>query len=128
MEYPNKKERSFKRLVKSFKFACQGLKYAFTYEQNMIIHILVTLLVIIAGISLNISTIEWLFCFIVIGLVIATELINTSIEAVVDLVTEERKILAKIAKDTASAAVFVFTLVAIGIGLIIFIPKIIGLF
>lgn len=128
MEYANKKERSFKRFLKSFKFSFQGLKYAFTYEQNMVVHLLVTILVVIAGIKLDLSTLEWLFCLISIGLVIATELINTSIEAVVDLVTEEKKPLAKIAKDTASAAVFVFALVAALIGLIIFIPKIIVLF
>ena len=128
MEYTNKKERSFKRFLKSFKFVFQGLKYAFTYEQNMVVHILITILVIVAGIRLDISTLEWLFCFIVIGLVIATELINTSIEAVVDLVTEEKKALAKIAKDTASAAVFVFALIACFIGVVIFVPKIIALF
>ena len=128
MEYPDKKERSFKRFLKSFKFAYQGLKYAFTYEQNMVVHILVTIVVIILGILLKISVIEWLFCFIVIGLVIATELINTAIEAVVDLVTEEKKVLAKIAKDTASAAVFVFALVAVFSGLVIFVSKLIGLF
>lgn len=127
MEYPDKKERSFRRFLNSFKFACQGLKYAFTYEQNMLVHILITVLVIVFGIFLNISVIEWLFCFIVIGLVIATELINTAIEAVVDLVTEEKKMLAKIAKDTASAAVFVFALVAVCSGLVIFVPKLIGL-
>ena len=63
MEYPDKKERSFKRFLKSFKFAYQGLKYAFTYEQNMVVHILVTIVVIILGVLLKISVIEWLFCF-----------------------------------------------------------------
>lgn len=128
MEYPDKKKRSFRRLLKSFKFAFQGLKYAFTYEQNMVVHLLVTIMVIILGIVLKISMIEWLFCFILIGLVIATELINTAIEAVVDLVTEEKKVLAKVAKDTASAAVFVFALVAVCSGLIIFVPKLISFF
>ncbi len=124
MEYPDKKIRSFRRFLRSFKFASQGLKYAFTYEQNMVVHILITLLVIFLGIFFKISKIEWLFCFIIIGLVIATELINTAIEAVVDLVTEEKKVLAKIAKDTASAAVFVFAIVSVLSGLIIFLPKI----
>ena len=125
MEYPDKKERSFKRFLKSFKFAYDGLKYAFTYEQNIIVHVLIALFVVFFGLLLNISTTEWLICFIVIGLVIATELVNTSIEAVVDLVTDEKKALAKIAKDTASAAVFVFALVAVCVGAIIFIPKIV---
>ena len=63
-----------------------------------------------------------------IGAVIALELINTAIEAVVDLVTEEYHPLAKVAKDTSAAAVFVFAIIAIIVGIIIFLPKIIGLF
>ena len=66
--------------------------------------------------------------FILFGLVMATELINTSIEAVVDLTCPKIHPLAKIAKDTASAAVFVFSVVAAISGLLIFVPKIIALF
>ena len=63
-----------------------------------------------------------------IGLVISCELINTAIEAVVDLVTEDYHPLAKVAKDTAAAAVFVFAIVAVIVGLIIFLPKVVALF
>ncbi|MEG0025789.1 MAG: diacylglycerol kinase family protein [Bacilli bacterium] len=128
MEYKNKKKRSLKRFLNSFKFAFQGLKYAFVYEQNMFVHIIVTVWVVILGLLFHISLFEWLFCLVIIGLVIATELINTAIEAVVDLVTVANKPLAKIAKDTASAAVFVFAVIAFLCGLIIFIPKILELF
>ena len=62
------------------------------------------------------------------GLVISCELINTAIEATVDLVTEEYHPLAKVAKDTAAAAVFVFAIVAVLVGIIIFGPKIVALF
>ena len=62
------------------------------------------------------------------GLVISCELINTAIEATVDLVTEEYHPLAKVAKDTAAAAVFVFAIVAVLVGIIIFVPKVIALF
>ncbi len=119
------KERGFKRLLKSFKYAFEGLKYAFKYEQNITVHILATCLVIIAGVFFNISTTEWLILFLIIGLVIATELINTSIEAVVDLITDKKHPIAKVAKDTAASAVLVFGLVAIAIAVIIFGPKII---
>ena len=54
----------------------------------------------------------------------ALELVNTSVEAVVDLVTEERKPLAKIAKDTAAGAVLIVALFSAVIGCIIFVPKI----
>ena len=70
---------------------------------------------------------EWLVLTLIIGLVIATELINTSIEATIDLVTKEVHPLAKVAKDTAAAAVLIFGITALIIGLIIFVPKFIGL-
>ncbi len=122
------KVRGFKRFVNSFKYSLQGLKYAYKYEQSMTIHFFAVVAVVSLGIWLNISLFEWLVCLILFGLVMATELLNTSIEAVVDLTCPEVHPLAKIAKDTASAAVFVFSIVAAISGLIIFIPKIIALF
>ena len=77
----------------------------------MTIHVFAVIIVVVAGILLKISFIECLICFILFGLVMATELINTSIEAVVDLTCPKIHPLAKIAKDTASAAVFVFSVV-----------------
>ena len=121
------KKKGLHRLVKSFTYAFDGLKYAFKYEQNILVHTLATILVIIAGIFLKISLTEWLVLALIIGLVIATELINTSIEATIDLITKDVHPLAKIAKDTAAAAVLVFGLTAIVIGCIIFVPKILVL-
>ena len=121
------KKKGLHRLVKSFTYAFDGLKYAFKYEQNILVHTLATILVIIAGIFLKISLTEWLVLALIIGLVIATELINTSIEATIDLITKDVHPLAKIAKDTAAAAVLVFGLTAIVIGFIIFLPKILVL-
>ena len=122
------KKRGFKRFIKSFGYSIDGLKYDYKYEQSMTIHFTMVIFVIAAGFFLKISLFEWLICFMLMGLVMATELINTSIEAVVDLTCPEIHPLAKIAKDTASAAVFVFSVVAAISGLIIFIPKIIALF
>lgn len=121
------KQRGIKRLGKSFMYAFDGLKYAFKYEQNILIHTLATILVIICGIYFQISTFEWLVLCLIIGLVIATELINTSIEATIDLITNEVHPLAKVAKDTAAAAVLVFGITAIVIGIIIFVPKLFGI-
>jgi len=121
------KQKGVKRLFKSFKYAVEGIIYAFKYEQNIIVHTLIMILVIIFGIALKISYTEWLICFILFGLVIATELINTSIEAITDLACPKIDPLAKIAKDTASGAVLIFAITAAIAGLIIFIPKIIEL-
>lgn len=121
------KQRGLKRLVHSFKYALDGLKYAFKYEQNMLVHILATFVVVSCGLMLKISLAEWLIVILAIGLVIATELINTSIEAIVDLTSPEINPLAKIAKDTAAAAVMVFAITSVVIAAIIFMPKIIVL-
>jgi len=114
------------RYIKSFFHALDGIKYATLKEHNMIIIIFSLIFAIIMGIVFNISTYEWLFTIIVIGLVVGTELINTAIEAVVDLVSPKYNILAKIAKDTASSATLVFSLTALIGALIIYIPKILG--
>ena len=118
------KVRGFKRLIKSFKFAIEGIVYAFKYEQNLSVHLTAMVIVIIFGFLFKISVNEWLVLFLIIGLVIATELINTSIEATIDLITDKTHPLAKIAKDTAAGAVLIFGITSIIIGLIIFIPKI----
>ena len=119
------KQKGFKRFINSFGYATNGFVYAFKYEQNILVHTLATILVVILGIVLNISQTEWLFVFLIIGLVVATELINTSIEAVVDLISPDEHPLAKIAKDTAASAVMVFAIVSVLIGIFIFVPKII---
>lgn len=123
-----KKPRGFKRLIKSFKYASEGFMYSLKNEQNLIVHIGTAIIAIIFGFIFKISIIEWLFILIMIGLVFCSELINTSIEALVDLVSPEKHPLAKIAKDTAAGAVLCLCSVAFIGGLIIFIPKVIGLF
>lgn len=116
------------RYWKSFCHAISGIWYAIRYEHNMIIILIATLVTVLLGFYLNIKVYEWLFCITIIGMIMATEMINTSIEAVVDLETQEYHPLAKIAKDTASSATLILCITALIGGLIIFLPKIIGLF
>ena len=124
-ELRNKDKGNFiVRYAKSFCHALEGLWYATCYEHNMIIIILATIVVTIGGFYYHINEYEWLFCITMIGMVAATEMINTSIEATVDLVTTEYNKLAKIAKDTASTATLIFSIIALIGALIIFIPKI----
>ena len=117
------KKRSKVRLLKSFSYAINGIVYAFKYEQNIIVHFLSVILVIITGFILNISVLEWLIIIIIMALVISLELVNSAIEATVDLVTSEAHTLAKVAKDCASGAVLISAVSAMIIGAIIFIPK-----
>ena len=122
------KKKSLKRLIKSFKYPISGLRYAYKNEQNLVFHLFMTILVVIAGVVLKVTKAEWVILALTIGLVIALELVNTAFEAVVDLVTREYHPLAKVAKDTAAAAVLVMAIAAIIVGLIIFVPHIIELF
>lgn len=114
----------FERYIKSFGHALNGLWYATKNEHNMVIILLAVVVTTIGGFYYNINKYEWLFCIMAYGTVISTEMLNTSIEAVVDLVTIEYHPLAKIAKDTVSAATLVFCLTALVGAIVIFIPKI----
>lgn len=117
-----------KKVLKSFKYAFDGIFTGIKEEQNMKIHIIIMILVIIFGIMLKISKMEWIICIILFGLVISMELINTAIENTVDLVTKEKNEQAKIAKDVAAGAVLVSAIASAIIGLIIFVPKILLIF
>ena len=113
------------RYIKSFWHAIDGIVYATKNEHNMLIIIPCMILAIIAGHVFKISASEWFFMLIVIGLVIGSEMINTSIEALVDLETLKYNELAKIAKDTASSATLIFSIVAFTGALMMFVPKLI---
>lgn len=112
------------RYKKSFLHAIDGIIYAVKFEHNMIIILLATLVTISLGLLLKISVTEWLFCVLAIGLVTGAEMINTAIEAVVDLETLKTHPLAKIAKDCGSSATLIFSFTSLIGGLIIFVPKI----
>lgn len=110
-------------LYKSFGYAFEGIFTGIRKERNMMIHCLMMGCVVIAGMIFHISVIEWCICLVLFGLILSLELVNTAVEAVVDLVTEEKKPLAKIAKDTAAGAVLIAAIMAAAAGLVIFIPK-----
>ncbi len=123
-----KQQKGIKKFLNSFTYPIKGLRYAYKNEQNLAVDVGIALLVLIASFIFKVSKTEFALLILTIGLVISLELVNTAIEATVDLVTQEYHPLAKVAKDTSAAAVLVFSIVAVIIGLVIFIPKIIGLF
>ncbi len=124
----NKMTEERKKIINSFKYAFEGIKSSLKTERNIKIHFSMMILVIVAGILLDISTYEWMICIILFGMVIGGELVNTAIEEVTDLVTTEINPKAKLAKDIAAGAVLIMAITSAIIGLIIFIPKIILLF
>lgn len=121
---PKEKE---KPLLKTLSYGFNGIFYTLRHERNMVIHFLVMILVIIAGIVFKITFVEWGICFVLFALVLSLELMNTALENVVDLVTEEKKAKAKVAKDAAAGAVLVAALFAVIIGISIFLPRLLNL-
>ena len=110
------------RFFKSIKYSLDGLFYAYRYEQSLWIHGFAVLLAVILGFVFQIRLAEWAIIFIALVIILALELINTAIEAAVDLTTTEIHPLAKVAKDCGSAASFVMSIVSIVISLFVFGP------
>lgn len=113
-----------KKLINSFKYAFEGIKTVIKKEQNMKIHFIMMILVILAGVILKLTKIEWIICIILFGVVLTAELFNTAIEIVVDIVMPNKDERAKNAKDISAGAVLVVAISSAIIGLIIFVPKI----
>lgn len=122
--------RRFKKEKKTpqgtVKNALEGIIYTFNTEINLRIHLLMTTIVLLGCYILEASFFEVLICLVLIGLVITTELINTAIEVVVDMVEPRYNPLAKIAKDTAAGAVLVIASTSAIIGVMIFLPKVLA--
>ncbi|MFD1203876.1 MULTISPECIES: diacylglycerol kinase family protein [Sporosarcina] len=111
------------RFFKSFYYAMKGILHGFASERNLKFHLAAAVLTIVLGFLSGLSQMEWLIIIMLIGGMIALELMNTAVERAVDLVTDEFHLLAKQAKDLAAGAVLIFAIASAMIGLIIFIPK-----
>ena len=111
-----------KKQLRSFGYAWKGIQSCVGKEQNLSVHLIAAMAVIIAGIVLGITRTEWIMVVMCIGTVIAAELFNTAIEKLVDLVSPERHPVAGRVKDIAAGAVLICAVAAAIIGLIIFIP------
>ena len=111
-----------KRLFKSFTYAFKGLKRTFIEEQNFQIQTIVGIFVIILGLYFRISRIEWCFIIFTIGTVMLMELANSAVERVADILKPRIHDYVKEIKDIMAAAVFLASMSAVIIGLIIFLP------
>lgn len=109
----------FPKVLRSFRFAGQGILDLFRYENNAKVHLLVAILVIGAGFVLSISPVEWAVILTQIGLVWAAEAFNTAIEKLCDFVSPGLHPQIKAIKDLSSGAVLILTIVAVLVGLII---------
>jgi len=108
--------------VRAFHYAFQGWGYVLRTQRNAWIHSLIATVVFFLGLWLELSLQDWAIIVLTAALVFIAEFINTSIEAIVDLATQEHHPLAKIGKDVGAAAALVAALAAVLVGLLILGP------
>ncbi len=116
------------RLFKSFGYAFRGLFKIFREEQNLQIHSLVAIIVIALGFVFKIQPWQWCAILICIALVILMETVNSAIERLADVLKPRIHESVMAAKDIMAAAVMIAAILAIAVGLIIFVPYFEGLF
>ena len=110
-------------LFLSFKYAWAGVRYAFATQRNFRIHTFIGILAVSLGILLKISAIEMAVIAMTCAIVMVLELLNTAIEAVVDLTVKQTyHELAKIAKDCAAGAVLISAMAALAVAAFILLP------
>lgn len=119
---------SLKSRMGSFKFAFRGLWLLLRNEHNSRIHLFAAVIAIAMGFFLKINLFEWMVLVIVTGIVFISELFNTSLETISDIVDSEWNEKIRNAKDYAAAAVLVAAIISLVAGGIIFIPKLLNLF
>lgn len=117
-----------KKLTKSFGYALEGLLYALKHNQNLRIHFVVAIFVVFLSIFFNVDNYEKGILGLVILLVISTEMINTTIEQMVDLIIQEHRKEAKIAKDVGAGMVLLTSVGSVIVGLLIFTPYLLQYF
>ena len=118
----------FSGRIRAFQYAWAGIRNLWQKEKNTRVYLFFTVPVIIAGFIFHVSITEWCVLLLIIAAVWCAEALNAAVERNVDLVTLDKKPLAKEAKDLAAGAVLILAAASVIIGLLIFLPKIISLF
>ncbi|WP_234572516.1 diacylglycerol kinase family protein [Rhodohalobacter sp. 614A] len=108
--------------IRSFRFAFIGIAEMIKTQHNARVHLVASITVIAAGISLNISNVEWCFLILAIFSVWVAEALNTAFELLCDVASPEFHPLVKKSKDVAAGAVLLSAIGTVCIGLVIFIP------
>jgi undecaprenol kinase/diacylglycerol kinase (ATP) len=112
----------------SFSYAFSGIKLALKNEPNIRIHLVLALIATVGAYFLHFSRQEWIILLFTIAFVLTLELINTTLEAIVDIVSPRVRPQAKLAKDVSAAAVLVAALLSLAVGALLYLPKILPLF
>lgn len=110
--------------LKSFGFAIEGIITFFKTQHNAWIHAIAAVIVVVLGFALNVNNMEWCLLAVSFALVFISEMLNTAIEFLTDIVSPQYNLQAKKVKDVAAGAVLISAIAAVVIGVIIFLPKV----
>jgi len=109
----------------SFSFALNGILITFFLERNFRFHLFVTIVVVVISFLLKLSSVEWLFVLMAIFSVLITEMVNTAIEKLADIVGKNYSRKIELVKDISAGFVLLASIFAFLVGMIIFIPHLI---
>jgi len=107
-------------LIESFNYAFEGIIHVLRTQRNMRIHFTIAVVVLIAGLAVDVSRLELIALLLAIAFVFITEMLNSALEQAIDVSTTSFDPLAKLAKDIAAGAVLIATINAIAIGYLVF--------
>ena len=110
--------------VRRFGFAFQGIIHVILNEANFRVHLLTACFVSILAYVLRFSTSEWAILLVTIGLVLASEMVNSAMEELTDHLVKEHHEGVRIVKDVAAGSVLISAIISVIIGIILFVPKI----
>ena len=117
-------------IIDSFGFAFAGIGKAVKSSRNLKVHLFATILVILAGSLFQVSTTEWLILFLLIGLVISAEIMNSALEETCNVYDEKLNLpygTTKVPRNMAAGAVLILAITSVVVGIAIFLPKIVRL-
>lgn len=113
---------SIHRLIKSFVHALRGIRVVIKSEQSFRIQILSAVTVVVLGVVFWINSFEWIILFLLIGLILTLELINSIFERIVDAFKPRIHPIVRDIKDIMAATVLIMSLISLVIGIVIFWP------
>ncbi len=120
-------ERRQQRIASSFRCAGNGVIRTFLSQRNIRVQAAIGAAVVLFGLVLGLSTLEWALIMLCISVVLASELLNTAVEAAVDLISPDFHELARLAKDAAAGAALVAAGFSVMVGLLVFGPRLLKL-
>lgn len=109
--------------LRGFTYAGRGFWHAVRTQRNMRVHLVAAAAAVTAGLVLRIGAVQWACVALAIGMVLAAEIFNTVVEAVIDLQTPQYHPLARVAKDAAAGAVLITSVAAVGVAVAVFVPR-----